>query len=318
VASSVDQLQLASGQAGGEAPPDVDRPDGVGGAVHHQGGLADGGGLGVRQHQAGREAAATDDLPDHVALVAGPVGLPRHGQAPLGERLRDLAGGVAERGQLLVEHPAALGQTGDDPAQRRAQQPDERRDADLAGQRAATQQDQAVHPPGVGLGQPQHPQVPDRAAHRPHPVDLEGVQGLAQQLGGQRPVGRPRVVHRRAQAPAGPVQDQATEAAQLAQQRGEVGAGAAGAVDEQDRVSRAELLHPQPDRRRADLDEPLGRGQVVGVPEGPLGAPVALDAGVGGRSDPGAVAGGHGRSFRGIDGSILEAAPAPRIEQNLY
>src|SRR4029450_1248647 len=63
----------------------------------------------------------------------------------------------------------------------------------------------------------------------------EAAQASEAQLGPHGPVGGPRVVHRIAQPPAGPVQDQAPEAPQLGEQRGEVGARGARAGREQDR-----------------------------------------------------------------------------------
>ena len=72
VPTSLHELQLAPRQATGEPSPDVDRPAGIGRAVHHEGGLGNPGDLGVGEHEAGLEASAAEDAPDHGLEGSGP------------------------------------------------------------------------------------------------------------------------------------------------------------------------------------------------------------------------------------------------------
>ena len=114
------------------------------------------------------------------------------------------------------------------------------------------------------------------------PLQPERVDDAAHELGGNGPELVFPPVDGGTQTTAGPVEQDAAIASQLAHEWSECHRRPQAAMGEHDRLTRSDLLDPQANRGRLELNEPLGRFKSVVAPHRALRTSIALGPLVGG------------------------------------
>ncbi len=248
----------------------------------------------VVEGQPGPVRLPLDDRADHVALVPHRVASPvSTAYAPVDELVRDAPVVEAWSVSRLAQGSSAAGRRL--PGMRTMSAPaGEARSLMIPGTRASdddwpgAQQDDPMDPGGVLRCKAQRPHVADRAADDVRRLELERVECPSQDLRDELSVVLSREVDRRAQPPAGPLEDDRAKAGQLADQR-RPPARSDRAVDEEHGLARSDLQDAEACGRRVQVEEPLLWLEPVVLPQPPFGLQVAVGSSARrGRCDRGA------------------------------
>jgi hypothetical protein len=121
----------------------------------------------------------------------------------------------------------------------------------------------------------QRPHVADRASRDVHPLELERVECPSQDLRDELSVVLPPKVDRRAQPPAGPLEDDRAKAGEFGDQR-RPPARPDRAVDEEHGLARSDLQDEEARCRGVEINEPFAWLEPVVLPQAALDFQVAL------------------------------------------